>query len=118
MNAGARAVTGETARPRVIKAHLAITLRKNDSTVIDSKSTGIAIGQRRSAHGQDRERRNQEFHLWPHVTVRNTPRTARLANTMQIRNAGLPNLTLVGPRLQVFDLRAMSKISLSIIDAN
>jgi hypothetical protein len=74
LNAGARAVTGKTARRRVIGTDPAITLRKNDSAIIDFKSTGVVIGQRRSAHGQDRERCNQEFHLWPHVTVRNKPR--------------------------------------------
>jgi hypothetical protein len=63
LNAATRAVAGKPARRRVIGADPTIALRKNDSAIIDFKSTGVVIGQRRSAHGQDRDRCNQEFHF-------------------------------------------------------
>jgi hypothetical protein len=63
LNAATRAVAGKTAGRRVIGTDPAITLHKNDATIIDFKSTGVVIGQRRSAHGQDRDRCNQEFHF-------------------------------------------------------
>src|SRR6266567_2339616 len=63
LNACPRAIAGEAARRGTVGTHRAITLRKNNSTVVDFKSTCVVVGQRHCARRQDGEGGNHQFHL-------------------------------------------------------